>query len=267
MAAIILPRRHYTQPQGRVEVAPNWRNGFIAAFGPQSHLVTQSSTTFLAAGRDGVMLSASPSSNGAQVANRRIVAGLEYSTSLAILSLPAVENTAHGQAIYCERSNDQQIYKLTLAPSGDEISYVVRNASNTLHNNVTKVHVPANRRRLFVAAFVTDGGSNRRVFAAGDSATNTNLLAINFTACNDVRLCGDAIDSSSYLRSGLLHVVLFNRALSDEELRDIDGSPWQLFRAEPVRIYSLPPVIPTLSSPGVIDITATSARPQVTLTY
>ena len=52
---------------------------------------------------------------------------------------------------------------------------------------------------------------------------------------------------------------------------DLVRNPWQLFAPAPSRFYLIPtaPVltIPTLSNPGVTDITATAARPQVTLTY
>ena len=56
--------------------------------------------------------------------------------------------------------------------------------------------------------------------------------------------------------------------LSDSAALEFQANFWDLFERDPYRIYSFPATgIPTLSAPGVIDITATSARPQVTLTY
>lgn len=58
------------------------------------------------------------------------------------------------------------------------------------------------------------------------------------------------------------------RVLSDAEIRDISRNPWQLFEPDDTpTFYSLGSAIPTLSLPGVTEITATSARPRVYLTY
>ena len=65
--------------------------------------------------------------------------------------------------------------------------------------------------------------------------------------------------------------LFFRRELSDQEAVSWIENPWQIFAPAPSRFYLIPTApaltIPTLSSPGVTDITATAARPQVTLTY
>ena len=51
---------------------------------------------------------------------------------------------------------------------------------------------------------------------------------------------------------------------------ELVDNPWQLFRADPVRIYSLPSgpiLIPTLSGLSTMNITQTGARHSLTLTY
>lgn len=89
------------------------------------------------------------------------------------------------------------------------------------------------------AAFVVDGSARRSVFADGNILTNTTNFPNTFTAANDVRIGGDAQDSSVFWNGGIALVARFRRALSYEELLDLDANPWQLFRADPVRIYSL----------------------------
>ena len=56
-------------------------------------------------------------------------------------------------------------------------------------------------------------------------------------------------------------VFRWGRVLSDEEIFEVERNPWQLFRADPVRIYSLPtgPVVPSWSSLTAGNITQAGA--------
>lgn len=56
------------------------------------------------------------------------------------------------------------------------------------------------------------------------------------------------------------------RRLSASELAQVTRNPWQLFSPLP-RHYTAGPTIPVLSAATVIDITSTSARPRVTVTF
>ena len=61
-------------------------------------------------------------------------------------------------------------------------------------------------------------------------------------------------------------VVAWDRALSDAEVAEISQNPWQLFRADPVRIYSLPSGAITINSLTASNITQTGARITLGLT-
>ena len=269
MAAIILPRKHYTQPHKRVEVAPEWADSLIDVFTSDS-LITAGSLSRQVY-ENGLALSGGTTGNGGRVSGRRLVAGLQHSTAIAVASVSGVATTPlNGRPFYCERSESVQIYKFGLAPfSITSVSFVVRNRFSNLINNATAIPIPPQRRNFFTTALVTNGPSERRIYCSGQSATNTTNIPIDYTKANDVRICGDAMDSAVSFMGGVFLVVLYGRAMVDDEIDEIDANPWRIFRADPVRIYSLPPVltIPTLSAPGVTDITATAARPQVTLTY
>ena len=60
----------------------------------------------------------------------------------------------------------------------------------------------------------------------------------------------------------------FNRSLSASEAQQFGNNPWQLFAPEPRRIW-MPSAsgLPTLSAATVTAITATTARPRVTITF
>lgn len=65
-------------------------------------------------------------------------------------------------------------------------------------------------------------------------------------------------------------VGLLGCGLSGPEVQALSLNPWQIFKPRRSVIYSFPSggiTIPTLSLPGVQDITATGARPKVTLTF
>lgn len=54
----------------------------------------------------------------------------------------------------------------------------------------------------------------------------------------------------------------WGRVLADSEIFDLEKAPWQLFRADPVRIYSFPsgPISLSWSSLTASNITQTGAR-------
>lgn len=62
------------------------------------------------------------------------------------------------------------------------------------------------------------------------------------------------------------YFAAFNRALSDAELISVATNPWQLFK--PLRIYiptaAAAATAPTITALSAINITATSAQPQIT---
>ena len=76
--------------------------------------------------------------------------------------------------------------------------------------------------------------------------------------------------SSTFLQP-LMFAFYDQYLMPDALMLEVNKNPWILCSPKPSRFYLIPtaPVltIPTLSAPGVTDITATAARPQVTLTY
>lgn len=56
------------------------------------------------------------------------------------------------------------------------------------------------------------------------------------------------------------------RGLTPSEIGDVSANPWQLFRADPVRFYSLPSGPITINSLTVSNITSSGARFTVGLT-
>lgn len=269
---IIIPRRHYTQPQGRVAVAPEWSEALVGIFSHDSIFSVDGTSVQREVSQYGIALSSVSSvGSGAQVSGSRLLAGLQQSTAIAVASLDGMSTVAGGgRAFYCERSESVQIYKFGMANSSqNHVSFVVRNSANTLINSITRVEIPVERRQFFTSAFVTNGPTERRIYCAGQSAANNTNVPITYTKANDARLAGDAVDTACAFDGGLFFVALYSRPMSDGELDEIDAHPWQLFRPDPIRIYSLPsgPIVPSLSGLTTSHITSSGARHSLTLTF
>ena len=61
-------------------------------------------------------------------------------------------------------------------------------------------------------------------------------------------------------------LAVFAKALGGMEAGALYENPWQLFRADPLRIYSLPSGAITLNSLTMSNITQTTARATLSLT-
>ena len=268
MAAIILPRRHYKQPAGELVIAPEWSRDCRGVFGSSNKVLVRGSETIVKAGAfgRGISYAGNPASNSDswRVSDTRILAGLDQSTVVSFVNLVGL-GSAGERVIYSERdAGNPDIFKVTRS-SGTNFSFVFRNSSNQLINNATTVS--GSGEDNFVA-FVTNGSASRTIYVNGSHATNTTDYSNTINHCNNVQIGRDFRDNLGWF-SVIYFVSVFARAMSFDELDELNRNPWQLFRADPVRIYSLPPAltIPTLSAPGVTDIGSTSVRPQVTLTY
>jgi len=77
-------------------------------------------------------------------------------------------------------------------------------------------------------------------------------------------------NSSSFPWNGYIEsVFIWTRPVPPDERAPLRENPWQLFRADPVRIYSFPsgPIIPALSGLTTTNITQSGARHSLTLTF
>lgn len=61
-------------------------------------------------------------------------------------------------------------------------------------------------------------------------------------------------------RGTLSLVLLIDKALTGEEAAELSFNPWQIFRADPIRIYSLPSGAITINSITASNITSSGAR-------
>ena len=202
---------------------------------------------------------------GLKVRESRIVAGRPQSTIVSVFSTNGLTGHPNGQALYCERSEDVQILKLTMT-TPTRVTFTARNAYGTLINTDT-LAVSEEVRPVHVAALSIRGPNERFVFYDGVTAFNTTSFDHTaYTAANDARIGNDLIDPAAVFNGIIFATFLWDRGLSVDELNQLNVNPWQLFRAEPVRIFR-DPVPPTLSGLTTSNIASTGARHALTLTF
>jgi hypothetical protein len=114
-------------------------------------------------------------------------------------------------------------------------------------------------------------GTNVRLFANGRFDTSAAATAPISHATRRTRImAGYTQADSSGLRTAISIAAVWDRALSDEEVAAVSVNPWQLFAPLPQKLWlpdTGPTGIPVLSAAGATSITATTATPQVTLTF
>lgn len=269
MTAIIIPRRHYTQPQGRVEVdwANPLANGLLLAATPFSEMGEQPEIKIgqIGAGARGGVLKRGPETHG--LAN----------STVFIVSQPLVADDGSwwraGARFYGDTSSvwPNDLGLALYAPSIYGRINVGARASNGSVYIATVAVLDGNQqygKPMTAAAtvasdlLVTGFGSGKRW------GTSTALQGYSYNSPNPA-LSGPMfgqLASASGSMDFLSLVLRWGRVLSDEEIFEAERAPWQLFRADPIRIYSLPSSAITLNSLTASNITQTGARITLGLT-
>jgi len=122
-----------------------------------------------------------------------------------------------------------------------------------------------NKIQALVAAY---DGTNIQLFGDGALRASTSSTVVNSLSADIVIGRDYSTGTNSYWQGTILATAFIPFYVGQGLATDLAINPWQLFRAEPVRIYSLPAAtIPTLSAPGITELGSTSVRPQITLTF
>ena len=254
MTAIIIPRRHYTQPQGRVEVAPEWADGLIGVFLPPAmspEWQITGTTGALVPRRDGI---AFDTNGGTTYASKPVVA--HQNTGFTVLASGAVKNTASKD--YAGVYNGGTYQGLLYSTGSLKFSYYPRNGLGV----------------VFDAAPLIASGDEYTLIAGGNGISHAAALMQNGAL---YQLSGAYSGTSAYDRvhsggrfatGGAVSNTLsafWRKFLVPDAQRELALNPWQLFRADPVRIYSLPSGPITLGTPSITNITSSGFRVAVGL--
>ena len=261
MPAIIIPRTHLRQPQGRAQI--DYANPLTAGLA-FAETPTSESGRF---GRSGAVAEAAGAGGRAYSLNGSSY--LRDSNSplrnfpLTFLALFKRTPGTLGSLVSIGAGSQRHLMYFL----GDGRCKIFSGTSGATNENGGGVApLDAEPGPSWLAARVLANNS-RDIWHAGallDSASGTvnttdAANALIGTYWND--------DAPALTFSGEIYfAAAWARALANEELREMYRNPWQLFRADPIRIYSLPTGAISINSITASSITQTGARITLGLT-
>lgn len=271
MTAIHIPRRHLIQPQGRIEL--DWCNPICSQialcvvhggsrsqpiFGP---LPTANRLGDYAVCREGV---------GSLFTSE----GHEFnfgpaSTEWTLLSFAALGTGKSALLSQANWPNQSQTYLLgnTGTGFGPEVgSFCFGSGSNAGDATLLKASSAIDADpRAYLGLHRADG-IEEIWWDGAIKGTRSKTVTLNQTDAR-IRIEGIYTYSGWYSGSNLhLMDVVWARGVTQDEARAITAAPWQLFRADPVRFYSLPSGPITLNSLTMSAITSSGARATLGIT-
>ena len=252
MSVIIIPRKHLRQPQGRVEV--NWANpiteGLIFASAGYSDAVTTSPLVL-------------------------VPDGLGFKSSALLPVYRAADDaaafTVMGDVEFTSNNGDWAALDYGYYVSGAEnmnVSIGLMGSENTLYatcrknnGNITTLKAISfpYRATLALSGAIGTGAT------AYENGISIGAVANAGAYSPDSRRRFSAFTNTSAGKRAYWQSV-WKRALSAAEIAEAYRDPWQIFRADPIRIYSFPSGPITINSITASNITSSGARITLGLT-
>ena len=259
MTAIIIPRKHLRQPQGRVQPSHEW-SGRIVALQNGREMVVGSATAIGSPGQEVVSRGAGWRGGSGKYfsgpAEYKPTLNSPYSVAFELVSRTVVDGGAIFSIADTATAGDVRLLFRAVFPRKVDVywngSYFIQAGD------------------LWVA--------NERVICVFSHDGTTGRLWINGVLAGSATAGFDTASNATngYFGSGYnaqfdavyLWHAQWARGLSAVEAYELSHNPWQLFRADPVRIYSLPsgPISVTINSITASNITQTGARITLGLT-
>ena len=261
MSVIIIPRRHYTQPQGRVTVANGWREKGLRG------LLT--STPFNFADDKfvtGVSIPSIATPFGVALNPQKSAASyvefpFELSTALSVFCLAsrdgAVDTSGVGAvaAVASNRTATQPAY--WEANLGNGFGAFSDKEKPRFSNNAEGIGAIYINGAVRAGTNPCDLSMVQGVFYSVLFATSVGALSSGSGVTRAFNIAGQFGVSAR-----IPVFAIFDKNLLASDAVALHENPWQLFRADPIRIYSLPsgPISISWSSLTASNITQTGAR-------
>ena len=272
---IIIPRKHYTQPQGRVEIdwnapaAQMLRLAVVPGIGLRD-LVGSAPVTPLNAGPK-VMRPAAfgmTYENPDSASNQGLLTVGRYRSDTPVFSAGTDQTLMYVASTYPRAASGYGAHVFIPLASTyiDHIGAVLGQSNSADWRYSIDTVSWFQNLSAFRGVLASTGPNNRpitsrRYFDAGQTLDNT----IN-TAYGNVGFEGVHVGSSAGSARNVVGIFGWDRIVSFEEGDEIIRAPWQLFRADPIRIYSLPTGAISINSITASNITQTGARITLGLT-
>lgn len=272
MTAIIIPRKHLRQPQGPVEI--NWSHpfseGLIFAFDPAGWRNAVTGVAMTAVGG----ASRFPGQTGQRL---RTLASADVLTC----PIPRVGSTsplytyARATAL-TSNTTRKRLLRLSNATNGTIVSFdygdgfanrafvTIQTASGFPSLSTDRAPVIGDQD-VYFGHDGTNSSNGLTVIVNGVAGTTNNGAQAARLAHVDTLYLGN--NASLYPWNGYIEsVFIWTRPIPTDERDPLRENPWQLFRADPIRIYSLPTGAISINSITASNIAQTGARITLGLT-
>lgn len=229
----LLPKTTIRPPQSlaRVRQGHPLARGLIAAFTPVTGNVSRVGSSTITTGVDGAGFTAPTTSAYWQgPATSQCVSTNAAWTFLAIVN----GSESKTSAIYAERPSANQIVKLEIDTGGKNPTFTIRDSGGVgliqMGQAVGGTQNVVNGRCVFVCQRV--GPTNHRLYIDGVFNNNNVATTVPFTFSDCAGNIGfDPQDTTKNLAlSSVPLVLLWNRALTDQEVAQVSLNPWAVFR-------------------------------------
>lgn len=275
MTAIIIPRKHYTQPQGRLVAAGGQSLSGMRFLSAGAHTVDAlggATSTFSGGDVFGPLASTSPVGDALAFRGNGSSGGF-----VEFASVPYIPPPFSGLMLLKKSSLITEAlvsFGGASAAKGWKISS--RDNARTIcltYGGVADYVISASFFPAvpeLIPVVIISQGSTCYAYSPYGKYSRTGLGAAgNPTKPLTMGAAHNGTVYADYSASEIALTALWSRALSEAEAMELIANPWQLFRADPIRFYSLPsgPIIPTLSGLTTSNITSSGARHSLTLTY
>lgn len=147
---------------------------------------------------------------------------------------------ATGEAIYCERPNSTQIFKIVLTSKfldNGDMSWVTRNsAGGGLQERIVSAALDQSID-FHSIMFVKNSDTDRVLYADENIATSANDSGGTYNATN-TSICADPFDiGAANHNQTVLVVYAFKEALSAKDYRSLQADPYQLLKPKTPAMY------------------------------
>jgi hypothetical protein len=257
--AIIIPRRHLVQPQGRVQVSREWEDlGLLLGFGQGRPIdyAGQASASLVGA----ASVRASPS--GLALSNST---GNTVSHALLTDVLPGYSGSFTFLCFLPEIAATQSDFGYVLLEVvGDK---TVQVAGSTFYwYNQTTVALGETTLGTRNRTMVMRVGTDPSVFLDRTKYTLPGATGFSSSTVKTLRIGGHSIGSQASFVGQVGVAAIVPSSISDSRILQFQENPWQLFRADPLRIYSFPSGAITLNSLTMSNFTSSGARAILSVT-
>ena len=252
MSEIIIPRKHLRQPQGRIRLKDEWAD---AQFVTAADTISNAPRT-VSAGFRSLSFHVNAATGG-RIALPVDGAQLDCAPGATLVVLASLASAAPQSYLYALVTGftiDLRADSINLGTSGTVGLYLTNFPKEQTCRVYTKA--PENYVGAPIEQF-TKGVQQTLTPSQNPSGvlTNTGVLAVGNAQALNRQWAGE-----------IQLVAATPRKIDSDVAADISRMPWQLFRADPIRIYSFPTGAISINSITASNITQTGARITLGLT-